>query len=120
MTRRAMLVALALSCLVVGGTAATAGDTAGGFLDGNKLLADCNDPPVSYGVGFCDGYILGVAGALNQKQGFYCFPGGSGGVKAGQVEDLVKLYLRDHPENRHDVASSLIIAALKEKFPCGE
>lgn len=55
MTRRAMLVALALSCLVVGGTAATAGDTAGGFLDGNKLLADCNDPPVSYGVGFATG-----------------------------------------------------------------
>jgi hypothetical protein len=49
-----------------------------------------------------------------------CDPGGPDGVKAGQVEDLVKLYLRDHPENRHDVASSLIIAALKEKFPCGE
>jgi chaperonin GroEL (HSP60 family) len=33
---------------------------------------------------------------------------------------LVKLYLREHPENRHSVASSLIVAALKEKFPCRE
>jgi Rap1a immunity proteins len=30
----------------------------------------------------------------------------------------VKLYLRDHPENRHSTGDSLVAAALKEKFPC--
>jgi hypothetical protein len=108
-TRRTLIVALALSNLAVGGTAA------GDFVDGNKLLQHCNEPYGTYSGGFCDGYISGVGSAFNEMQGFYCFPGG---VKAGQVIDLVKLYLTEHPEKRNYGASSLVIAALKEKFPC--
>ena len=46
-----MLVAAALSSLVMGGTEATAGD----FLDGNKLLADCNDLRRNMGLVFATG-----------------------------------------------------------------
>ena len=33
-----------------------------------------------------------------------------------QQADIVVLYLRDHPENRHLPATQFVIAALKEKF----
>jgi hypothetical protein len=39
-------------------------------------------------------------------------------VTQGQMVDIVKLWLRDHPHKRHLSAESLIVAALKEKFPC--
>jgi Rap1a immunity proteins len=34
------------------------------------------------------------------------------------VMDVVKFFLRDHPEIRQDSAPTLIMLALKEKFPC--
>jgi hypothetical protein len=34
------------------------------------------------------------------------------------VVDVVRLWLRDHPENRHYGAPSIVAQALKEKFPC--
>jgi hypothetical protein len=39
-------------------------------------------------------------------------------IEEPQVKDVVKLYLRDHPEKLHLPASDLVTAALKEKFPC--
>jgi hypothetical protein len=42
------------------------------------------------------------------------------GMNAGQMEDIVKFYLRDHPEKRHLEAAGLVIAALKESSPATE
>ena len=110
--RRAILVALTLFCFVVDEGAAQ-------FRNGNELFQDCEggddpqqkqtgDPGGQWGM--CLGFILGVADALH-----FCIPTG---VNSGQVKDVVTLYLRDHPEQRHLPASDLVTAAIKEKFPC--
>ena len=39
-------------------------------------------------------------------------------IQNGQMIDIVKLYLRDHPETRQYSAPTLIMLAFKEKFPC--
>jgi hypothetical protein len=109
MTRRAMLVAVALSCLAGEGQAA--------FLDGNQLFTECRDgdnPQAEARLsqwGICYGYIVGVSDALKDV----CLPNAA---KAGQVRDVVALWLRDHPEKRHLPAIDLVTSALKEKFPC--
>ena len=114
--RRAMLVAVALSCL------AAAGDFAvGDFVDGNKLFEECqsgDDPDSERWVkgSLCLGYIVGVADALDGSS--FCLASGPTGVRAKQVVDVVNLYVRDHPEQRHHAASTLVTAALKEMFPC--
>ena len=65
-------------------------------------------------------YMLGagetfqVLQVANQVR-FYCVPPK---VENGQVIDVVKLYLRDHPESRDYSSPTLIMLALKEKFPC--
>jgi hypothetical protein len=110
---RAILVAVALSCLLVGGADAAS------YFDGDKLFDECQVPfdPRGAGlesVGLCEGYVLGVVDTLAERDPI-CL---SEGVRASQVVDVVKLWLRDHPEKRHLAASDLVTTALKEKFPC--
>src|SRR5262245_8237262 len=113
--RRAILVAVALSCFVVGKAAA-------GFIDGNSLFSACEeeargDPGGNSPVGMCLGYILGAYDASERAAPgkIICVPTG---VKAQQVRDGVKLYLRNHPDKRQLPASYLVVIALREKFPC--
>ena len=91
---RAILVAVALSCFL-------ADEGGAQFIDGNKLFQDCEggddprqrqpgDPGGHAQWGMCLGFILGVADARD-----FCMPTG---VKAGQVKNVVKFYLRDHHE----------------------
>jgi hypothetical protein len=87
---------------------------------GSKLFADCRDgdnPSARdspYKWGTCFGYINGVAEAL-VPAGLYCLPAGA---SAGQVLDVAKLYIREHPDKRYLPAPQLIVNALTEKFPC--
>ena len=118
--RRAMLVAVALlSCLAVGGEA-----DAEGFFSGNELWDECRNPDKLV---FCYGYIIGVTDALGMEQivlkevfhytekPLFCF---GTGVRAEQAVDVVTAYLRDHPESRNLSPPTLVMDALKEKFPC--
>jgi hypothetical protein len=111
----AMLVAVAL---VMGGTAAAQTS----FTDGNELFENCKgaddpqDRDRNSKWGVCVGYIEGAADALIGSS--FCLPGGPSGVTVRQITDVVKLYLHDHPEQRHYDAASLVTTALKEKFPC--
>jgi Ssp1 endopeptidase immunity protein Rap1a len=68
----------------------------------------------------CTSYVLGAGETFQVLQvakqvRFYCIPDK---VQNGQAIDVVKLYLRDHPETRQYSAPTLIMLALKEKFPC--
>jgi hypothetical protein len=105
--RRAILVAVALCCFVVGGADAY-------FENGNSLYGHCQKPRISVFGALCGGYVSGVLDAL-ENLGASCVPGEA---TREQVTDVVTLYLRDHPEKRHLSASELVTAALKEKFPC--
>lgn len=39
------------------------------------------------------------------------------GVSGGQILDIAKKYLEEHPESRHKAATVLLIEAFKEAFP---
>ena len=68
----------------------------------------------------CFAYLMGaietfgVLAAADQVK-YFCVPPN---VEKGQMMDVVKLYLRDHPETRQYHAPTLVMLALKEKFPC--
>jgi hypothetical protein len=81
------------------------------WMDGNKLHEYCEEQRSPNKL-FCGGFILGV---LQVGQNAFCPPPG---VTWEQGEDIAAKYLRDHPETRHLPADTLIITALKEKFPC--
>jgi hypothetical protein len=92
------------------------------FTSGNELWDFCQgDEPGSVKDTFCISYVIGAAEALvalqqaKQTGPEYCLPPH---VQRRQVSDVVKLFLRDHPENRQNTAVSLVMLALKEKFPC--
>lgn len=111
--RCAVAVTSILFCLLGGGTRAD-------FIFGNELWDACqaND---SVKLVFCTSYTLGVAEAfrvlqlVNKLEPSYCVPPH---VQNGQLIDVVKLFLRDHPEKRQYSSPTLIMLALNEKFPC--
>jgi Rap1a immunity proteins len=111
---RIVFVALVLSGFILKGPAMAE------VIDGAKLFADCrdgDDPNArdsTHKGGMCFGYINGVADAL-VPAGAYCLPPGA---SAGQVLDVAKLYIQDHPDKRYMSAPQLIVNALTEKFPC--
>jgi hypothetical protein len=86
---------------------------AGGYESGDTLLSLCEKPQDSTLYGFCAGYIIGAADALDE--GLFCPPKGHA---KQQIVDVTVRWLRDNPENRDDTAHSLVARALAENFPC--
>ena len=124
--RQYVLLAIALSCLVLGG------EGRADFYDGKMLLQDCqggDDQQETQNFaglsqwGTCVGYIAAVvdsmsnafltSGSVNAQQ--LCV---SEHVQLSQLKDIVRRWLSDHPEERHLAASLLVFQVLKEKFPC--
>jgi Rap1a immunity proteins len=114
--RYAIAVAAILSCLFVREAKAD-------FTSGNDLwdacAADEREEPVK--ALFCTSYILGAGETLQalhvaNQVTYYCVPDDK--IRNGQMIDIVKLYLRDHPENRQFSAPTLTMLAFKGKFPC--
>ena len=88
------------------------------WLTGNDLLARCESEN-SYDLRECIGYLRGVMDAhvaLREWEGFmpkYCIPEG---VTLGQIEAIVVKRLKENPERRHLIASSLVLNALNNAF----
>lgn len=82
------------------------------FINGNVLLNDINGDTWS-AKGFANGYISGVANALDDV--LFCLPNG---VTVGQLVDVTSRYLRNNPAQRHKGASLLIVNALVQVWPC--
>jgi len=40
------------------------------------------------------------------------------GVSGAQMADIFRLYLKNHPERRHEDAATLVLDSLAEAFPC--
>lgn len=92
-----------------------AGDEIPAFVLGNKLWEVCsNESDIPSGL--CTFYALGVIDrdAISDHPSF-CMPSH---VTVGQITDVVKKYLRDHPERRHYTAASVVGAAISVAFPC--
>ena len=106
--------------------------------DGNSLLHSCSlmvkvldGEHISSGenidASFCNGYILGVGDMDSFLRAFeqerkvnsgivhLCVPSG---VTTGQVVRVVAKWLKNNPEKLEMPASALVLAALREAFPC--
>lgn len=85
----------------------------GGFIDGNKLHGYANsDDPIHLSIFF--GYVIGVVDA---HWDMLCIPIDA---SSAQVKDVAKVYLENHPEERHFTAESIVVKAISEAFPCKE
>lgn len=78
------------------------------FYDGNKWLGVTPVEQLAYVLGIVDSHT-------SLKQDVFCAPDN---VTAGQVTDIVKKNLTNHPEDRHLSASSLVLYSLQKAFPC--
>jgi len=85
------------------------------FHSGNQLKAKI-DSNNTFEDAYAFGYIIGVADAINGTG--YCPPSGETGVRAGQLQAVVKKYLNDSPERLHWDASLLTTIALGQTWPC--
>ena len=89
------------------------------FVSGNRLLEACT--PVQ--TPSCYAYVEGVTDALQstfsalhmQQHALFCLPQGT---TSRQLVDIAINHLRDHPEQRHYVASANVALALANAFPC--
>ena len=105
-----------LAALVLSSSHATAGE----FLAGNDLHNTCTEKD-HLSVAACAYYIAGVVDAselfvlLEVSSRHFCLPPEA---STTQTADVVRRYLANHPEKRHNSASSLSIVALAEAFPC--
>jgi Rap1a immunity proteins len=91
-------------------------DVAWFFMTGNMLYTACENQSRAQ----CVGYVGAVSDALsngNAVNGYRaCQP--HAGYTSEQAVDVVRRWLKDHPEERHLGAVGLTAAALSEAFPC--
>lgn len=105
-------------CLIIAGVAFVNAASpqianARSYESGDTLLSLCEEPQDSPLYGFCTGYIVGAADALDE--GLFCPPEEHA---KQQIVDVTVRWLRDNPEDRPGTAHSLVARALAEKFPC--
>lgn len=82
------------------------------FNDGNKLLSDMEEN-VNTSKMYALGYVAGVVDSLNQI--VFCLPST---VTVGQLNDMIRNYLRNTPAERHLPADVIISKAFGVAFPC--
>jgi hypothetical protein len=84
---------------------------------GSDLRRALNEPAgLRSGVAF--GYIQGVVNSMEvlyPNQSLSCSPDG---MTVGQMVDVVKRYLHNHPQTGHEPAVIVIATAAREAFPC--
>ena len=96
-----------------------------GYKEGNDLHRHCSQTASDFNTGICLGYITGAVDVLSDaklagvyKNGFDIGCWSVTEIELGQLIDIVKKYLVDHPEERHNVGTLIVLNALREAFPC--
>jgi hypothetical protein len=97
-----------------------AAPTAASRFDGNSLFALCSKAQgTNWQSGFCTAYMTAIADAMDNGNDVAtyraCIPPQVGGK---QIASIGVLYLKQHPDQLHYSAHSLIAAALQKSFPC--
>ena len=83
-------------------------------VSGAKLMGICNAGRSTD----CDAYLSGVAdaiGAAGRDHAPACIPDAVTGV---QLREVVKKFLRDHPQDMQQPAGELVTHAFAADFPC--
>ena len=106
---------LLCAVLVVGmaGPAAAVFLSGNHFQDANQLLAKCQGDIIKHAV--CLDYVEGVVDTLVKFRGRTCIPPS---VIAKQVMDITVAWIKANPSKRHFSASTVVVIALSEAFPC--
>jgi hypothetical protein len=81
------------------------------FLDGNALLSRLNSNAVDTSMAL--GFVVGVHDAGHGV--VHCSPAN---ITAGQVSDMVKFTLNNHPQERHRPAWFIVHWTLQTAWPC--
>jgi hypothetical protein len=90
-----------------------------GYFETGYTLKKLSQDEGAFGRGVFVGYVVGVADRLGAgKVNGYNACIQSENVSTGQLKDIVKRYLNDHPQSLQYIGSSLVAAALSESFPC--
>lgn len=137
--RHGILPCIAVAITVIGFGAPRSAFTQGVSANtGNDLLPDCQayvrfldnpdrtEPTDAVNGPFCVGYIAGVvddnflwelsgANPPDRHSAHLCIPSG---VNPNQAVRVVARWLGSHPERLHEPAVELVIAALRDGFPC--
>lgn len=97
--------------------AALAGTAHAEFFDGNRLLNRLQGEERRDAADFLQGlgYVTGVSDALRGV--VHCPPDN---ITAGQISDMVKQYLVNNPEVRHQTGDRIVGFVLKRAWPCAE
>ena len=96
------------------------------YLSGNEFLNDCekffkDENEGQARTGYCLGFVASVVDTHSTFVGwgklekYFCLPES---VTQGQLPRIVYKFLKEHPEDLHQVASGLIVRALYNAFPC--
>ena len=93
------------------------------FYTGNDLYSKLQDwksssPSNAITAGAGAGYVVGIADAVNGKTaagGKFCLPQN---VNVQQLIDVAYNYLNANPQERHLTASSIVVYAFSQAFPC--
>lgn len=92
----------------------TMGHSAPGFQNGNDLLSNCMAAGAAQAN--CEGYVAGVMDTLVLlDQSLICIPGTA---TVEQLKTLALDFFKQHPERRHNSASTLLQEAMQQAFPC--
>jgi hypothetical protein len=82
------------------------------------------DPQTLYHTGLCGGYIGAIHDSVKDLvfhgligKDPYCMPSG---INRGQLVKIVISYIKDNPESFTQSASSSVLGAYSESFPCNE
>ena len=101
-----------LAGLLLAGPLVRAQETAMAYISGNTL----NENFIAGGGDFAFGYVIGVHDAAQwTNQPKACI---EHGVLSGQVRDVVKKWLSDHPEMRNKGGVPIVRQAMAEAWPC--
>jgi len=93
--------------------------SANAAITGNELHAFCSGQDTGLCMGIITGTVSGFkfAELAHKKETtpLICVPDN---VTNNQIIDIVKNYLRDKPGERHNSATSAILYAVRDAFPC--
>lgn len=82
------------------------------FFSGNDLYSHMQKDVVNKAISL--GYVQGVFDAYSSL--VFCPP--SGQIAAGQIHDMIFIYLQQNPAKRHYSAAQLIAERLRSEWPC--
>lgn len=90
------------------------------YQNGNQLIKDCEGDEPIRGM-FCLGFMAGTMDTLEVLSAAAEFPKIACKPKDVTITQLRKIFIQftsEHPEELHNSASSIMLTALVEAFPC--